>query len=141
MDRPVPRRLRRQIEERAQSLCEYCRLPQRLSPAIHEIDHIIPVVDGGQTVADNLCLSCRSCNSAKYDRVSAVDPESKRMVPLFHPRRQKWSRHFLWNKTNGRLVGRTAAGRATVAALQMNDARLVELRLLWAQLDLYPPAD
>lgn len=141
MSRTVPHRLRRQIEERAKSLCEYCRLPQKLSPAIHEIDHIVPVVDGGQTVLDKLRLCCRSCNAAKHDRVSAVDPESKRMVPLFNPRRQKWSRHFLWNESDGRIVGRIATGRATVAALQMNDERLVELRLLWAVLGRYPPTD
>src|SRR5688500_7085071 len=123
MSTPVPHRLRRQIEERAHSLCEYCRLPQELSPALHEVDHIVPVVDGGKSVADNLCLSCRSCNGAKHDRVLAVDPESKRTVALFNPRRQKWSRHFAWNAADGRIDGRTAVGRATVAALQMNDPR------------------
>ena len=141
MSASVSRRVRRQVEERAQSRCEYCLLPQHLSPAVHEIDHIIPVVDGGESVLENLCLSCRSCNSAKHDHVSGADPESGRLVRLVHPRNQQWSRHFLWNAADGRIVGRTAAGRATVVALQMNDERLVELRLLWAEGGWYPPAD
>ena len=33
-------------------------------------DHLIPVVAGGQMVADNLVAACRHCNRAKGDRLA-----------------------------------------------------------------------
>ena len=30
-----------------------------------EIDHIIPVIQGGMNIVDNLILSCRKCNRSK----------------------------------------------------------------------------
>jgi hypothetical protein len=48
------------------------------------------------------------------------------VVPLFHPRRDRWADHF---KTTGATIeGISAAGRATVHVLAMNDIRRVELR-------------
>jgi hypothetical protein len=48
------------------------------------------------------------------------------MVPLFHPRRDNWHEHFEWNGTL--LVGRTPAGRATVALLAINHPDYILLR-------------
>jgi hypothetical protein len=47
-------------------------------------------------------------------------------VPLFHPRRDRWSEHFAWNDLV--LVGLTPIGRATVELLAMNAWQRVELR-------------
>jgi len=47
-------------------------------------------------------------------------------VPLFHPRRDRWSEHFLFEGV--RIVGTSAIGRATVQVLAMNDARRQEVR-------------
>jgi hypothetical protein len=47
-------------------------------------------------------------------------------VQLFHPRRQKWSRHF--RLVGPRIVGRTRCGRATAFLLGMNLPDRVELR-------------
>jgi len=57
---------------------------------------------------------------------------------LFHPRRQRWSRHFTWSTDGIRIVGVTATGQATVAALRMNNELIVALRELWAALRLHP---
>jgi len=51
---------------------------------------------------------------------------TRKLTPLFNPRRHKWSAHFRWN--GGYLVGRTAIGRVTVALLHINDELRVELR-------------
>src|SRR5262245_36411990 len=48
----------------------------------------------------------------KEARRSAVDPDTGRRVPLFHPRRQRWSDHFRWEGFT--IVGLTPTGRATV---------------------------
>ena len=36
-----------------------------------EIDHIIPIAKGGQTVEDNLQTLCWKCNRAKSDKIIA----------------------------------------------------------------------
>jgi hypothetical protein len=47
--------------------------------------------------------------------------------------------HFEWTlDCPGELVGKTATGRATVAGLRINEADMVELRLLLAEVGLFP---
>jgi hypothetical protein len=74
------------------------------------IEHIIAKQHGGRDGAKYRALACRTGN----------------IVLLFHPRRQKWERHFRW--FGARVIGRTQCGRATVALLKMNLADRVELR-------------
>ena len=50
--------LRRLVTERANNQCEYCRLPATLSFFPHELDHIIAEKHGGQTISENLALTC-----------------------------------------------------------------------------------
>ena len=37
------------------------------------MEHLVPIVAGGESVADNLALACFSCNRRKWDRRSGVD--------------------------------------------------------------------
>lgn len=131
--------VRRLVIERAKFRCEYCQLQQELCPDTFEIDHIIPRALGGKTEPNNLCYSCPVCNNAKRSQIAARDPRTNRRVRLFHPRRQSWHRHFYWSADSGRLLGKTATGRGTVKALDMNRPRIVHIRLLWAALGLHPP--
>jgi len=64
----VPRRLRRLVVTRAGERYEYCRLAQIGQEAAFHIDHILPVIDGGETVAANLALACVSCSLRKEAR-------------------------------------------------------------------------
>jgi hypothetical protein len=41
---------------------------------------------------------------------------------LFNPSKQKWQRHFYWGDGGTWVNGRTVCGRATVAALNFNNA-------------------
>ena len=118
--------LRRLVRRRAQSRCEYCRLSQEGQEATFHIDHIAPRRTGGPTRADNLALACVSCSLRKQARRSAVDPATRRIVPLFHFRRQRWADHFRWEGV--RVAGLTATGRATVAALRMNRPLILAIR-------------
>lgn len=104
-----------------------------------QIDHIVPRSRGGQTASDNLCLACVACNGRKYARTVATDPDTGDEVPLFDPRRQNWREHFRWGSDGTRVVGLTATGRATIAALQMNDALIVAARSLWVGMGAHPP--
>jgi hypothetical protein len=125
------------VWERADHCCEYCQMPQQYDDGTFEIDHIIADSHGGPTRASNLCLACFSCNSFKGPNLSGIDPKTKRIVPLFNPRRHKWSRHFRWD--GPRLVGRTPAGRATIATLRINLDHRVAYRQELIDESLFPP--
>lgn len=102
-----------------------------------EIDHIIAQKHGGPTDGANLSLSCFYCNRYKGPNIAGVDPESGRIVRLFHPRKDAWARHFRWNGPV--LVARTAAGRATIAVLSMNHVDAVSLRQALIDEGIFPP--
>jgi hypothetical protein len=122
----IPAVLRRLVVERARGRCEYCGLPQRGQEATFHVDHIVPRSARGRTRADNLALACVSCSLRKEARRSAVDPATRRTVPLFHPRRQAWHDHFRWEGVQ--IVARTPTGRATVSALLMNRPLILAIR-------------
>ena len=72
-------------------------------------------------------LRLRATGSAyKGPNLSSIDPETRTLVALFHPRADLWSDHFVVR--DGRIVGLTTRGRATVRLLNMNAPRRVELR-------------
>jgi hypothetical protein len=137
----IPADLRKKVIARAKDICEYCHTQQELSPSTFRVDHIIPRSRRGRTTLANLALACEPCNSAKWKKMTGVDPPTKRRVRLFHPRRQKWSEHFTWNEDFTEVIGKTACGRATVETLNMNQERIVNLRMMWRQLKKHPPEE
>ena len=132
----IPVFLRRLVLRRAAGRCEYCRLAQAGQEATFHIDHIIPRADGGKTTADNLALACVSCSLRKGARRIVTDAHTGIAVNLFHPRADVWEEHFVWEDV--RLVGLTAAGRATVDALEMNRPLILAIRAEEALLGRHP---
>ncbi len=137
----VPKWLRDRVAEAARHRCGYCLSAESVVGTRMEIDHIIPRSAGGLTEEANLWLACSLCNDHKSDRIAATDPLTGGLVRLFDPRRQVWSEHFRWAATAERIVGTTAIGRATVAALDLNRASLVVARRLWVKAGWHPPRD
>lgn len=126
-----PAELRRLVIRRANERCEYCLIPQMFTASAHQIDHIIAEKHNGSTTAYNLALSCMICNLRKGSDISSVDPETKDIVPLFHPRRMIWSEHFAL--TGSTIEGKTACGRTTAWFLRLNEAmRITERAALLA---------
>ena len=134
----MDRALEELVWERADYRCEYCQMPQEYEPTTFEMDHVIAQSHGGRTRASNLCLACFSCNSFKGANLAGIDPKTKKVVPLFNPRRNSWRRHFRWNGPV--LVGRTPAGRATVATLRINLDHRVAYRQELIDEGIFPPA-
>lgn len=126
------------VYERAQGCCEYCRTCEANIGQTMHVEHIVPNADNDP---ENLCLACPNCNFSKAVAVTAVDPVSGKHVPLYNPRRQRWSEHFGWTENFTQIQGRTTIGRATVERLKMNRPRMVLARQRWVQADLHPPAD
>ena len=135
----IPVQLREQVIANASGRCAYCQSRQDLMGVTFEVDHIVPESAGGPTSLANLCLSCPTCNRHKARRLTAQDPVSGEVTPLFHPLKQAWAEHFTWSGDGMKLMGLTSIGRATVEALQMNRPTIVQLRGYWIALGLHPP--
>lgn len=95
-------------------------------PAPFQIDHIIARQHGGATELENLALACIHCNRFKGPNIAGLDPGSGEVVRLFHPRRDSWTEHFVWN--GPRLKALTQIGRVTIALLLINDPEVVAVR-------------
>jgi hypothetical protein len=92
--------------------------PQSASRFRYVLDHIIAKQHGGKTELDNLALCCGQCNRYKGPNLASIDPQTKRVTRLFHPRRERWNRHFRYD--GAVLIGLTSIARATIAALRIN---------------------
>jgi hypothetical protein len=134
----MERALEELVWQRASGRCEYCQMPQEFDELTFQIDHVIATSHGGPTRASNVCLACFRCNSFKGPNLAGIDERTKRVVPLFNPRRHKWPWHFRWD--GPRLVGRTPAGRATIATLRINLAHRVAQRQALIDEVVFPPS-
>lgn len=132
--------LRDRIREQAENRCGYCRSHQDYLPWTLEIEHIVPVSRGGSDDEANLWLACHSCNLYKGAKTHGFDPLTGRRVRLFNPRAQRWSRHFRWSDDGTQILGRTACGRVTVIALNLNNLIAVTVRRHWVAAGWHPPA-
>lgn len=128
------------VAQRAAHHCEYCRAPEAVFNMAFEVEHIIPLRQGGPDDSSNWALACRSCNLHKSDAIAAIDPETRVTVKLFHPRQNRWADHFRIEAVTGHVVGLTPVGRATAARLQMNKPIQLAARQQWMRLRLFPPA-
>lgn len=133
----LPVSLRRFVIQRANNRCEYCGISQVGQVATFHIDHVIPVVAGGETSAENLALACVSCSLRKGARQQLEDSETGAIVSIFNPRQQVWKEHFAWDGV--RIVGLTAIGRATVQALDLNRTTMLAIRVEEELLGRHPP--
>ena len=113
------------VRLRADNYCEYCHAHQDdYDLFTFHIEHVIPRQHGGSDDIENLCLACPACNAAKGTNLTGL--LEGRIVPLFHPRRQTWKRHFSWESCL--IVGRTLAGKVTVHVLKLNDRSRIIVR-------------
>ena len=68
----MTKKLREFIKNRDNFTCCLCGNSTHVEPnLLLEIDHIIPVAKGGETVEDNLQTLCWKCNRAKSDKIIA----------------------------------------------------------------------
>ena len=124
----IPVELRRVVYERAGGRCEYCLIPETAVLVAHQIDHIISQKHGGLTESDNLALSCTLCNKYKGSDLASLDPVTGEIIPLFHPRRDRWLDHF--RLSDAQFIPLTPKGRVTVRLLQLNNPERIEEREL-----------
>lgn len=86
----MSKRLRFEVFKRDAFRCQYCG---RSAPdVILEVDHIVPVAEGGKDDMLNLVTSCRDCNRGKSAKMlsdmSAIDRQKKQLDDLNEIREQ-----------------------------------------------------
>jgi HNH endonuclease len=127
--------LRAKVAHRAGFRCEYCLLHEQDAGFGHEVDHIIGRQHGGETAPGNLAYACLICNRFKGPNLSSVD-SSGTIIPLFHPRLQRWADHF--RLTGAVIQPLTATGEATTNLLRLNAVERVVERSVLQRLNRYP---
>ena len=123
--------LRKLVAERAGYRCEYCLLHEDDAYFSHQLDHIISRKHGGRSEPENLAYACFRCNAWKGTDIGSIDARTGRMIPLFHPRRDRWNDHF---ELRGFVIEPlTIQGEVTARLLKLNlDRRVAERQLLAA---------
>jgi hypothetical protein len=117
----------RLVRSRAENRCKYCRLPQHAAPFLtFHIEHIQAKQHVQDDSIDNLALACPDCNRHKGPNLTTLDPATREIVLLFHPRKDGWDDHF---EFEGYFIrGVTPVGIATEKLLKFNTDERVEMR-------------
>lgn len=79
MSRPLSKTVRFEVFKRDLFVCQYCG--QRPPAVILEVDHVIPISEGGSDDIHNLLTACFDCNRGKGARqldVSPIDVAARR---------------------------------------------------------------
>jgi HNH endonuclease len=134
----IPTNLRREVGERANNCCEYCHLHQEDYAYPFHIEHITAQKHEGETLTDNLALSCPTCNINKGSDIASNDPITGEITRLFNPRTQDWDEHFRINFDAAVIEALTAEGRVTIRVLKMNNQEQVTLRKVLIKIRHYP---
>ena len=135
----IPEAIRNEVRERAGHRCEYCLSHQDYVMGRLQIDHVQPLAKGGDDDIANLCLACELCNQHKWTKTEEIDLETNQYTQLFNPRQQKWADHFKWSADGVEIIGLTPCGRATVIALNFNNALAITVRRNWVRAGWHPP--
>lgn len=117
----------RLVRNRAENRCEYCRLHQDAAPFLRfHIEHIQARQHIQDDSSDNLALACPDCNRHKGPNLATLDPNTREVVLLYHPRKDNWNVHFVMDGYY--IRGITQIGIATEKLLKFNSDERVEMR-------------
>lgn len=126
------------VADRAGHTCEYCLIHEEDTYFGCEIDHIISLKHGGSSEPDNLAFSRAFCNRYKGSDSSSINPFTQKLVRLFNPRIDKWTRHF---RIRGSLIEPlTEIGEVTARVLGFNRSERVVEREALIEAGNHPPA-
>ncbi len=77
---------------------------------------------------NNLAFASFHCNRHKGPNVASTYPSgSMAIIPLFHPRNDRWRSHYQFDEAV--IRPQTECGEATVSLLRMNDPAPLTVRL------------
>lgn len=97
--KPISKSLRFEVFKRDAFTCQYCG---RSAPdVILEVDHIVPVAEGGKNELINLVTSCRECNRGKGKRQLSDDTAvkaQKRQLDEINAMREQTEMMLKWRE-------------------------------------------
>jgi hypothetical protein len=137
----IPAEIRRRVAAMSQHRCGYCLTAQEFTAMPMQIEHLIPLAEGGSNDESNLWLACPLCNGAKSAQTHHLDPISQENALLYNPRHQAWEAHFKWSEDGTHILGITPTGRCTILALNMNNEFVVRARRRWVMAGWHPPEE
>lgn len=137
MTRYISQELRRLVANRADSLCEYCLIPDTDGVAF-QVDHIISVKHGGSTTPDNLAYACIFCNLQKGTDLGSIVWRTGELVRFFNPRRDFWGEHLRLDEAV--IQSLTDIGEVTARILDFNSEERILERQALLEVGRYPSA-
>lgn len=97
--KPISKKLRFEVFKRDGFKCQYCG--QSAPDVILEVDHIVPVAEGGDNNIMNLITSCRDCNRGKGKRELSDDALLKKQkadLEELNERREQMTMMMKWRE-------------------------------------------
>ena len=94
MARDISHEVRIEIARRTDHRCEYCWIHEDDAGFPHQVDHTVGRKHGGLSILNNLAYACILCNRHKESEIASIASRTGEIVPLFHPRRDRWADHF-----------------------------------------------
>jgi hypothetical protein len=90
-------------------------------------------------MSNNLALACPTCNYYKSNQYTRSRRRRLGWAGRYSThRKDRWDEHFEFDRVSLELKGKPAQGSGTGKQLRMNHRMQIEVRTLWAELDLYP---
>lgn len=96
----LPKSLRFEVLKRDKFTCQYCGA--QAPDVLLEVDHIVPVAEGGSDDILNLVTSCRNCNRGKGKRELSDDSvikKSKKQADELQERKEQIEMLAEWQKS------------------------------------------
>ena len=135
MARWITAELRQIIADRANQLCEYCRIAEADTFYGCQVDHIISLKHGGSSDRANLAFACALCNRAKGSDVGSISTTGE-FTRFFNPRTDRWSEHFFLEGATIRSL--TPIGEVTVRIFGFNESTRLHERGEMIRFGTYP---
>jgi len=123
----IPEKIKVLVRERAGNRCEYCTDFWLYSASQFHIDHIISEQHKGPSTLENLAFACSPCNLFKGTNLTTTISGQDEYVNLYHPRKDIWTDHFSL-RPDGRIIGLTVTGEATLELLRFNTTEQITAR-------------
>jgi hypothetical protein len=103
--KPLSKKTRFEVFKRDDFACQYCG--RKTPEVVLEIDHVVPIVEGGSDEIENLLTACFDCNRGKssipLDSIAQVIDVAKRAQEISHREEQLRAYHAARNDQAQRI--------------------------------------
>ena len=97
----LSKKIRFEVFKRDKFTCNYCGRSPVIDDVVLEVDHIVPVKEGGNNHMLNLLTSCFDCNRGKAANKiddNKVVAQQKKQLDLEQDKKEQMELVFQWHK-------------------------------------------